>query len=104
MRADRIIAVRLREARLKSGMSQEKLGVVAGIDEMSASARMNQYERGKHLPGPVMIARIADALRLPTAYFYETNDEVAEAILLFSALNKQNRKKALAALRGITEK
>ena len=37
---------RLKEARLRSGLSQEKLGVLAGIDEASASARMNQYERG----------------------------------------------------------
>jgi transcriptional regulator with XRE-family HTH domain len=39
-----------KEARLRAGISQEKLGVLAGIDEASASARMNQYERGKHTP------------------------------------------------------
>lgn len=103
MRADRVIAARLREARLRSGMSQEKLGVAAGIDEMSSSARMNQYERGKHLPGPVMLARIADALKLPAAYFYEADDEVAEAILLFAALNKQGRKRVLATLRSMAK-
>jgi transcriptional regulator with XRE-family HTH domain len=103
MRADKIIAVRLKEARLRSGMSQERLGVAAGIDEMSASARMNQYERSVHLPGPVMVARIADALKLPTAYFYETDNEIAEAILLFAGLSKQGRKKATAALRTLSE-
>ena len=102
MRADRIIVVRLREARLRAAFSQEGLGIAAGIDEMSASARMNQYERGKHLPGPVMLARIADTLKLPVAYFYETDDEVAEAILLFAALNKQGRKKAVAMLRSLS--
>ena len=44
-----IIALRLKEARLRLGLSQEKLGVLAGIDEFSASARINQYERGKHV-------------------------------------------------------
>lgn len=45
-----ILARRLKEARLRSGLTQERLGVLAGIDEYSASARMNQYERGKHSP------------------------------------------------------
>jgi transcriptional regulator with XRE-family HTH domain len=104
MRADEIISVRLKQARLRAKLSQEKLGIAAGIDEGSASARVNQYERGKHLPGPVTIARIAEALDVPTAYFYEADDEMAEAILLFAALNRQGRKKALATLRSMTEK
>ncbi|MBI0440159.1 transcriptional regulator, partial [Dickeya dianthicola] len=28
----------------------ERLGILAGIDEAMASARMNQYERGIHTP------------------------------------------------------
>jgi transcriptional regulator with XRE-family HTH domain len=39
---------RLKEARLRTGLSQQKLGILAGIDEATASARMNQYERGIH--------------------------------------------------------
>lgn len=42
------MARRLKEARQRAGLTQERLGVLAGIDEMSASARMNQYERGKY--------------------------------------------------------
>ncbi len=41
---------RLKEARLRAGLSQQKLGILAGIDEATASARMNQYERGIHTP------------------------------------------------------
>jgi len=33
---------RLKEARLRAGLSQYKLGVLAGLDEASSSARMNQ--------------------------------------------------------------
>ncbi len=99
MRADRVIPIRLKQARQRAGISQEKLGVAAGIDEMSASARMNQYERGVHIPGPQTLARIADALAIPAPYFYATDDEIAEAILLFGALTKEGRRKALAALR-----
>jgi DNA-binding XRE family transcriptional regulator len=43
-----VFSARLKEARIAAGLSQERLGVVAGIEEASASARMNQYERGKH--------------------------------------------------------
>ena len=39
-----IFAARLKEVRTTAGLSQERLGVLAGIDEASASARMNQYE------------------------------------------------------------
>lgn len=41
-----IFTKRLKEA----AVSQEWLGILAGIDEMSASARMNQYGRGKYEP------------------------------------------------------
>jgi transcriptional regulator with XRE-family HTH domain len=101
MRADRIVAARLKAARLKAGISQERLGVAAGIDEMTASARMNQYERAVHLPKPDIVARIAEVLKIPASYFYEPDDEVAEAILLFASLNKGGRKKAISSLRSL---
>jgi len=41
---------RMKAAREKLGISQTELGVRAGIDEFCASARINQYERGKHMP------------------------------------------------------
>jgi DNA-binding XRE family transcriptional regulator len=45
-----IVAKRLKEARLLAGISQKKLGIKAGIDEFTASARINQYEKGAHMP------------------------------------------------------
>ena len=68
---------RLKEARLEAGLSQEKLGVLAGIDEMSSSARMNQYEKGKHEPDFSMVERIARVLNMPTAFFYAESDDEA---------------------------
>ncbi|VDR30110.1 Uncharacterised protein [Raoultella terrigena] len=41
---------RLKETRLRTGLSQQKLGILTGIDKATASARMNQYERGIHPP------------------------------------------------------
>lgn len=81
-----LVAKRLKEARLRSGLSQERLGVEAGIDEMSASARMNQYERGKHIPDLGTLMRIAVVLDVPVSYFYAVEDDEAELVRLFHGL------------------
>ncbi len=78
-----VVAYRLREMRLKAGISQERLGILAGVDEFSASARINQYERGKHVPDLSMVERLAFVLDVPTPYFYAEDDGLAKWILLF---------------------
>ncbi|MGC6389575.1 helix-turn-helix domain-containing protein [Ewingella sp. S1.OA.A_B6] len=78
-----MIIKRLKEARLRAGFSQYKLGVLAGIDEASSSARMNQYEKGKHQPDQDTAIRIAQVLDLPLAYFYAEDDELAAVIMSF---------------------
>lgn len=83
-----VFAKRLKEARKAAGLSQEKLGVLAGIDEMSASARMNQYERGKHEPDFPMVSRIAKVLMLPTSFFYSESDAEAKLIVAFHRLDR----------------
>lgn len=92
-----VFAKRLKEARKIAGISQEKLGVAAGIDEMSASARMNQYERGKHDPDFLTVTRIAGVLNVPEGYFYTTDDTAAWlAVTYFRASSKE--KEAIAAV------
>lgn len=75
-----IFVLRLKEARLAAILSQEALGVLSGIDEASASTRMNQYEKGKHHPDFSVVERIAIALNLPAAYFYAARDGEAELL------------------------
>jgi transcriptional regulator with XRE-family HTH domain len=58
-------------------LSQEKLGKLAGIDPMSASARMNQYERGKHSPDYQLMCRVAEILNMPVSWFYTEDEELA---------------------------
>ena len=70
-------AKRLREAREAVGISQKQLGILAGIDEFVASARINQYERGKHMPDLLTAQRLAEKLRVPVSYLYEPNDDLA---------------------------
>ncbi|HAT1658811.1 TPA: helix-turn-helix transcriptional regulator [Legionella pneumophila] len=77
---------RLKEARLAAGLSQRQLGITAGIDEFSASPRINQYETGKHTPDFTTLKQLAKVLSVPTAYFYTEDDRLAEIIRIFSGL------------------
>jgi transcriptional regulator with XRE-family HTH domain len=92
---------RLKEARLKTGLSQERLGILAGIDEMSASARMNQYERGRHAPDWLTVQRLAAVLGVPVAYLHAEDDTEAELLLVFYALPIEAREEAVKAVKTI---
>ena len=86
-----IFSIRLKMARKAKSLSQERLGILAGIDESSASARMNQYETGKHAPDFLMATKIAVVLGVPAAYLYTEDNLMAEIILklyLLSDLQK----------------
>jgi transcriptional regulator with XRE-family HTH domain len=74
---------RLREARLKSGLSQHQLGLAVGFPEEAASPRISQYERGKHFPELALLDRIAAALNVPVSYLFATDSWRAEWILTF---------------------
>lgn len=87
-----LFARRLRAARNRAGLTQSGLGVRVGIDEASASARVNQYERGKHSPDFGTVKRLAAALDVPTAYFYAEDDALATVILCYYALSSKERK------------
>lgn len=95
-----IFTKRLKEMRIKAGLSQEKLGVLAGIDEASASARMNQYERGKHEPDLSMVERLARVLNVPVALFYAEDDEEAELLFMFHRMDSEGRHSMLAMAKG----
>lgn len=82
---------RLKQARLAAGLSQKKLGIAAGIDEFSASARMNHYEIGRHTPDYTTLSRIAKILKLPVAYFYAETDDLAELVGAYAKLTKPQK-------------
>ena len=88
-----VVGDRLKQARLEAGLSQERLGVLAGIDEMSASARMNQYERGVHTPGYPMVEQFAKALDMPVEYFYAKEDKTADLLLLLHSMSDTDRER-----------
>lgn len=82
---------RLREARLRAGVAQDKLGVALGLDETTASARMSRYETGVHEPPMDVASRIAQALGVPAAYLYCEDDDLAEVILAWGQLSGEGR-------------
>jgi len=93
-----IVAKHLKEARLRAGLSQKQLGIEARIDEFSASARINQYERGKHMPDLQTLTRLAHVLGVPAPYFYCEDEELAGFILKFSALGKAQKRRLLGSM------
>jgi transcriptional regulator with XRE-family HTH domain len=90
----------MRARREELGWSQEKVGVLIGLDESSSRARISRYELGVHEP-PVAIARlIADALGVPLPYLYCDDDDVAALLLAIFDLPKGARRdKARAFLK-----
>lgn len=83
---------RLREARLRAGIAQDKLGVMIGLDEESSSARMSRYESGVHEPAFIWVEKMADALGIPAAYFYCDDYRLAEIMLAYATLSEKKRK------------
>ncbi|EFC5452705.1 helix-turn-helix transcriptional regulator [Escherichia coli] len=90
---------RLRQARKKVGLSQKDLGIKVGMDEGSASGRMNHYEKGRHLPDIDMLKKIATELGVPLSYFFCEDELSAELVCLFELLDNESKLKLIKKLR-----
>ena len=80
MDLQQIFTTRFKEARMAKQLTQEKLGFAIGLDEFVASTRINRYEKGIHQPDFQTLAKIADVLNVPPAYFF-ADDELAKVVL-----------------------
>ncbi len=89
---------RLKSARKAAGLTQQQLGMALGMEPNTASARMNQYEKGKHAPDFLTMKRIAKELDVPVAYFYCEEDTLAELICVLGTLTEKQQKKLLGTL------
>lgn len=94
---------RLKQARLRSGLTQEQLGIQAGIDEFSASARVNQYEKGKHTPTLQTSQRLARAMLVPTSFLYEDDDLLANLLAIAGRLNKEKKRALVASAEALVQ-
>jgi transcriptional regulator with XRE-family HTH domain len=93
-----MFGLRLRQARELAALTQEALAVRARIDEFTASARISQYETGKHVPRYEIACRLADALKVPVAFLYANDDGTAELLLRWQRSSATSRREALAVL------
>ena len=98
-----IFARRLRAARALTQLSQRKLGIEAGMDEFTASVRVNQYEQAVHMPDYATAVSLAAALGVPTAYLYSDDDLIAELLLSAGGLGTKARKALIAQLQSDRE-
>ena len=86
---------RLRAARNRAGIPQDKLGVMIGLDEGSSSARMSRYETGIHEPPFATAQSLGRVLKVPAAYFYCEDDRLAELLIQYEMFDAQRRHQVL---------
>ena len=93
----------MRQARERLGLPQDKLGVMIGLDEETASARISRYETGVHEP-PIGTSRLlAQALNVPLAYLYCDDDEIADMLLNLTTLPPAKQDRALKAMNQLID-
>lgn len=95
------LPIRLKAARKATGLTQQQLGIRLGMEQSTASARMNQYEKGKHAPDYQTMQRIAQELGYPVAYFY-CDELLAELICMMAKLSEEKQRELLQQL-SVTE-
>ncbi|MUK50774.1 helix-turn-helix domain-containing protein [Aliivibrio fischeri] len=86
---------RLKEARKKAKLSQKALGVRIGMDESTASPRMNQYEKGKHTPDVQTLKLIAAELNVPLNYFFCESQSSAKLACIIDKMTENEKKELI---------
>ncbi|MDR9827938.1 helix-turn-helix transcriptional regulator [Vibrio sp. FNV 38] len=92
------IPARLKAARKKAKITQKDLGVKIGMEESSASGRMNHYEKGRHVPDISTLRRMAEALDVPLNYFFCESELSAELACAIEKMSDEEKKTLLTKL------
>lgn len=66
-----------------------------GLDEGSSSARMSRYETGIHEPPFATARSLGRVLKVPTAYFYCEDDQLAELLIQYEKFDAHARHQVL---------
>ena len=90
-----LFGFRLRTARECADLPQDRLGVMIGIDEGCASARISRYETGIHQPPYALAQKLAAVLNIPTAYLYCEDENLAALILEWGKLSSRKRRRLI---------
>lgn len=100
---DNPIPTRLKQARKHAKITQKNLGIMIGMDESSASGRMNHYEKGRHTPDISTLKKMADALGVPLNYFFCEDNESAELATAISKLTIEQKNQVIDFIRVISK-
>lgn len=92
------IPARLKAARKKAKITQKDLGVKIGMEQSSASGRMNHYEKGRHVPDIGTLTRMAEELDVPLNYFFCKDEMSAELACLIDKLSAEEKQELLEKL------
>ena len=95
-----IFCERLKSARQAKGLSQKKLGILAGIDEFVASTRINRYEQGVHQASIDVVHQLAKALDVPPAYFYTDDEDLALVLFNWNRIDKNLKDSLMYTLKN----
>lgn len=93
-----IFASRLKAERKRAGLTQEALGVLAGIQLDVARTRINRYERAVHDCDSATAQAIARCLGIPLACLYVDNDEQADVVRLISEMPRSEVRRCLDSI------
>lgn len=94
---------RLRAARECAHLPQDRLGVLIGLDEGCSSARISRYETGTHEPPFAIAVSLARVLKIPVAYLYCLEDDLADLILDLGQLTRGRRVVVVKAIQRIAQ-
>lgn len=95
---------RLKSARKLAKLTQEQLGNKLGYERSHGTARISQYETGKHAPDFSTAKRLADGMGVPVPYLYCDDDDMAELILEVGDLDKESLKTLIQELKNTKHK
>ena len=94
------IAIRIKETRIKRGLTQEQLAEKLGYNNRSS---INKIEKNTYEIGLETLIRIAKALNVSPAYLAFGDDPIKDDVsLLFDKLNPDQQESVLLILRSMT--
>jgi len=93
-----VFAARLKAARQAAGLTQEALGIKAGISQDVARTRINRYERAIHDSDSATTQKLAEALGVPLAALYAETEVMARVITAFATLTAAEQRRAMVVL------
>lgn len=83
---------------MRTGIAQDRLGTMIGLDESSSSARISRYETGIHEPPLSLSKKLADIPGVPLAYFHCADDDLAAFVRDIWSLDEAGRRRLRACL------